>query len=798
MFNARHTAAFAIATTACIFALGAAASAQEMDAGLETITVTARKVDEKLQEVPLAITAVTAEAIERAGITSLAGIAALTPGLSMNDPGTEQGFVTSPVIRGTPNISGGGGDPNVSVFLDGVYLANPSVISLGLVGIERVEVIKGPVSALYGRNAFAGAINYVSKRAPESFAGDVALTVGSDGQRTATFSVGGPLIEGKFSARLAGAYDEFDGTYRDSVNGLARGGREKKNAMLSFAFTPTDEFEVTGAWYHADDFFDDPALVYTDNNCGPLVAAGAYAGQFQRYCGEVNYRQRPLEVADIPAAAGSSGNQRKVDAVSVRAAYDFGWGELSGIAGYNKVTAQYFADFTGRRDGIGFALSPGPGFVNLLEIFGSDFNNDDSSVELRLASSQDQALRWALGGYYYDASSTTTTIIGIDGSRLPPGQGIAGAVPNFFLTSNGQPSTTNFTQTDNTDKLSSYFGSLEYDIIENVTGTIELRHTSQDKTQDIIRNSFIPNVVRPLGRFPGQNWSYSNYHAALRWQVTPAAMLYVSAGNGTKAGGFNQRATFASEVSFGPEKSRAYEIGAKTSWLDNRLQLNVAIYDNKTTDMQFSGASDDPTNVGLVTKNFGGTENRGFEIEVGARPVPQLLLNVGYAYTNPKFIAQTYDFTNAALCIALPTCDDSRVVTGLVSASGVVRSAVDLVGIRPVRVSKNTLSASAEYSFEVVEGYEWLNRIDYRYESKQNASDNTALGTLQLPARSIANFNSRITHGPYDVVLYVNNLTNNTVPAATSFAVRLNDFVGNPVSQLAPLRTYGVTFRYSF
>jgi outer membrane receptor protein involved in Fe transport len=332
--------------------------------------------------------------------------------------------------------------------------------------------------------------------------------------------------------------------------------------------------------------------------------------------------------------------------------------------------------------------------------------------------------------------------------------------------------------------------------LSNLTASVELRKTNQKKSQDILRNSFIPNTVRPLGVFPSSTFDYNNYHAALSYKITPDIMVYVSTGNGTKAGGFNQRATFISELTFQPEKSKSTEIGAKTSWFDNRVQLNAAAYDTKTRDIQFTGASDDPTNVGLVTKNFGGTNNKGYELELVAKPSKGLRLNVGYAYTDPKFIAGTYDFSNAALCLALPTCGAGRVVTGLRSASGVVRSAVDLNGITPPRVSKRMVSSGVEFS-EKLGMYNWFTRIDYRYESKQNVGE-TNLATTQLPDRSVVNVRSSVSWGAFTVTGYINNLTNSTVPAIVTYNVRLNDFVGNLVSYLPPERTFGLTLGYKF
>ena len=133
------------------------------EAQLEEIVVTARKREEALQDIPLAITAFTSEELQKRSIQNMRDIALFTPGFNFEDFGGSGG--TTPVVRGTTQVSIlQSGEQNVSVFFDGVYLPRSYVTDLGFANMERVEVVKGPQSARYGRNAFMGAINYIPRR----------------------------------------------------------------------------------------------------------------------------------------------------------------------------------------------------------------------------------------------------------------------------------------------------------------------------------------------------------------------------------------------------------------------------------------------------------------------------------------------------------------------------------------------------------------------------------------------------------------------------------------------------------
>jgi iron complex outermembrane recepter protein len=224
-----------------------AAQAQESAAGLETVTVTARKQVENLQEVPIAITAFSAEAIERKGLANIADVARLTPGLTF-----DVGLVpndTRPALRGLQALRG---RPNVAMLVDGVDVTSETsfvagggtLLNLRLVDVERIEVVKGPQNVLYGRSAMSGAINYISKRPDFDGAADAAIEIGSEGTYGVKGSVSGALIDDVLAVRLQANSWSTDGWAQNPNTGGELGEGDVKGIALSGIWKPAENFDA--------------------------------------------------------------------------------------------------------------------------------------------------------------------------------------------------------------------------------------------------------------------------------------------------------------------------------------------------------------------------------------------------------------------------------------------------------------------------------------------------------------------------------------------------------------------------
>ena len=775
----KTTAAAAIIVAGCgfatvSFAQDAGAPAAPTDtSSAETannIVVTARRHAEKLQDVPLAISVVNAQALLSSGTQDLRSVLSMTPGVTLD--GNSADAYQLPTIRGQYDLNGlEPGQPNVPVFLDGIYLANPNAISVGLLDIERVEIIKGPVSALYGRNGFSGAINYVSKDPTDTWHSTGVIRGGEYDTETVTADVNGPIIPGVLRIGLAGNYQHEGGTYTDPVNGLKAGGFRKKDFKATFDLAVSSRFKITGGFYYGNDHFNQTPNVYATNNC----AYGSY------YCGA--FYGNPLEVPPIPAGAGNTGNTREVYSANLHATYDLGFATLSYLAGYNKVNQTSYQDYLGARDGITYNLNPGPGTVNMYELFGGYNNSHDYSQELRVISNQNQPFRYAFGGDYFNSKIGNATQIGLCCSGfIPSGQILSDVYYGFsnnFVTATGSPSTTAFGLSVTSEQTSSVFGSFDYDVMKNLTLTGELRYTDDHQQLDYQYSAFAPGFFDPYGPTKYAKFHYINYRASAKYKFSNQVTAYASIANGTKAGGFNGTASGVADLTYQPEKNTTYEVGLKGETADGVAGFEVAIYHIDTSGLQVDGPSSDPNSILYFVKNVGATHNTGVDISTNFRPTKGLNFNIGFAYTDPKFNSGTYDYSSGDVfyCSTVQYCSN-RVVTLQIPAGSI--QAINLSGMQLERSSEYQLNAALDYKHALTTDVSGFFHIDYRFESRQYM----VLDNLYwIPDRTVVNLRTGVGRGPFELALVIRNLTNNKVPISPNPNVQLNNFgtriVGN-------------------
>jgi iron complex outermembrane recepter protein len=236
-----------------------AAMAQASGAGaariIDEIVVTVRKIEERPQDVPLSIVVYDAVTIEREGLRRTEDIARLTPGVTF-DRGAFPND-TRPAMRGMQTERG---RPSVAVLVDGHDLSGANLalpggsgtLNLALHDLERIEIVKGPQSTLYGRNAFAGAINYITRGPEFEFGGMAGVDVGNDGRREYRGSITGPLVEDRLAFRINAAQLESDGHYTNPVNGGPLGAEDSSGIAAALLFTPTAMLSITGRYQYID------------------------------------------------------------------------------------------------------------------------------------------------------------------------------------------------------------------------------------------------------------------------------------------------------------------------------------------------------------------------------------------------------------------------------------------------------------------------------------------------------------------------------------------------------------------
>jgi iron complex outermembrane receptor protein len=247
----------AVTAVTILFSIPQYAAAQ-----LEEIVVTTRKKQENLQQLPIAVNAITAEQIDRQGIANLFDVAKMDPSVQFGTGfGPQDTRVT---LRGLSNTRG---RSNVAILVDGVDVTTENFISPGsgllanqrlLNDVERIEIIKGPQSALYGRSAFAGAISYVTKEPGDELGGRVRLDAAEDGFMQLDGSVGGPIpgIEDQLGMRLSGVYWTDDGHYKNSISDDPVGGGDGYGAAWTTVFTPTESINIKARVEYSDDKYN--------------------------------------------------------------------------------------------------------------------------------------------------------------------------------------------------------------------------------------------------------------------------------------------------------------------------------------------------------------------------------------------------------------------------------------------------------------------------------------------------------------------------------------------------------------
>ena len=379
MIYPRKFAVLGTAITALLW--GGAVFAQDNDNfALEEIVVTAEARAENLQDVPVAVTAFSAQDIADAGIESTADFIALTPNVSFDDSFTVgNSFVA---IRGVTQINNA--DSPVAIVVDGVPQNNQKQFKMDLYDIERIEVLKGPQGALYGRNAIGGAINIVTKAPSNEFEGFLTVGAGNGGSKKVQASLSGPIVEDKLLFRLSGSYKDSDGLIDNTFLRTEVDFVESTDFRGKLLFNATDTLS-----------FDLRLATST------LEGGAIYDSAFWDNTGPTNTNDERLPVTDI---LGTS--ERNIDEFTFKADWVTEAGSLTYIAGYTDIEEDYFGDldFCNPVDcPQGFF---GFGQVDQLQ----DLQVELMSHELRWTSPDDQRFRWAAGAFLIDTDRSLTTV----------------------------------------------------------------------------------------------------------------------------------------------------------------------------------------------------------------------------------------------------------------------------------------------------------------------------------------------------------------------------------------------------
>ncbi|WP_446830769.1 TonB-dependent receptor [Candidatus Foliamicus sp.] len=644
----------------CALAVGVIVAPRPLPAqvgALEEIIVTARKREESVQDIPIAVSAFTSDDIRELGLGSMDDLALYIPGFSFHSGFGRNAALDRPAVRGQTTILNGiAGVKAVSTFVDGVYVGG-LVSSVDLANIERVEIIKGPQSAQYGRGTYAGAINYVTRRPTEELAGEISVGGAQHESYNVNAWVSGPLVADRAYFRLSAGYTQYGGEHVNTVTGEEVGDEETMNVAAKLIFTPSENFEATlaVAYQEVDDGHFAVALQGRDfNNCcfrgapsgSPDISGVTGPRAREYYQGEA---QRNLPVALLTEeldAAGGAGNRLERLQTSLTMHYDFGndW-RLSSLTGNIDDEADNFLDgsYGGYDFGVAWVqglppfLRPtlGRTFCVIIGFCGNfqrmlRYDQSDFSQELRLVSPSDRSLRATVGLYYYKGKShelLDSKVVTESAASLGYGLVAGTVLPN---------STFDLDDVTNT----AVFGGLEWDINEKWSATAEARWAQDDVTVRV----YNARDASDLTSENSDKFDSFNPRVTLSYRPNEDANLYLNISKGSKPGTFND------QVPIGPdgqpdesfraveeEEAWNYEMGYKSRLLDGRMALTVAAYRTEVTDQQFTTVIETATGTSAsLIDNVGETEINGLEVEVETLLTDALTLNVGYSWTQAE------------------------------------------------------------------------------------------------------------------------------------------------------------------
>lgn len=803
---------------------------------LEEVVVTARKTSEQLINVPLAITAFTADAIEARGISNLDDVAAFTPGLTFSNVIGD--FLPAPVIRGVAPIDIFG-ELNTAIFLDGVYVSGREGINFNQLDLERIEVVKGPQAALYGRNAFSGAINYVTAKPGDTFKSRATVTGGNRGKRLVSLSMSGPIGDSGLKGRATLLHDGWDGSYENQYSGSGSketiGGYEYSTFSGSLMWDASDTFSAELGAYISSDNVDNSATTAVTANCEDrrvrdqqLGLSGSINGttyprssRLLNYCGELP----AVGENSLSAVPGASGEKRHLNRSHLKLSWQVGGGTLDATTGYSKVSQGYLVD--GSRNsgetaifnyqplptrtipGLGTVTGPRKSFTTgLLQIGGVD-KTEEVSQEIRFASDREQSLRYSFGAYYYDSKSTS----GVDGviatQKLPtdfysfclactslgPTTVIdfaAGAGNAAFLPWFNDPLGGAVFGDVIVEKASapSVFAELEYDLTDQLTGSIEGRYTDE-------KRSFADNSTKASGE---SSWGLFSWRSTLRYKPSERITLFAGVAHSEKSGDFdptkvrlvsNPTVEVTLPGAFDPEKLMSYELGMKAEFFDRRLGIEIDVYQLDWSDIVIPQVVSSINGQDIVTPtgvnvNGGDATVKGAELSIVARIAKGFDVNLGASFANPQ-----YDRARVDSFIDFPTFAP----TG------------DVSGNQILRTSKVQANAGVQYSTDMSGGREFFARADVARRGKQFAD---ASNQTIVPASTNVNASLGIRSDAWSVELWGRNLTDEDAPTGAFRDVYFSNTLPNGTysgGTFFPFRysvshprrkTYGLTLRYNF
>lgn len=697
---------------------------------LEEIIVTARKREENLMDIPISIIAISADQLDNYGLSNLEDIAKIVPGLTFDRSVSQNDY--RPAIRG---LQAEQGRTSVGLLIDGIDITSEnlqvpgggSLARLSLVDVERIEIVKGPQAALYGRSAFGGAVNYITKR-PSLTEADAkgSFEVHSESGFEVKASGGAPIVEDKFGVRLNAYYFDERGSFKNTVSDAYVGGGNGVGFSGAFQAQITENLSVYGRMEYSDEHYDPQAAFVINGNTDITLDANA-----QTVLGRTNQTIFTGPLVDGPIRYDidhrTGEDYRGIDVEYFRATVIADW-DLDSV-GVTSLTSWVDAhdDLFQDNDFVSGSVN---GLVT--GAFQETERINDTrqfSQEIRVFSQGDSKLQWLAGGLYWEEEVdqfgsndtglaflgpiTDSDVAAFYDSRDGEGRGVA---------------------RDTYHK--SAFAWAEYALTDRLYASAEVRYTEEtiDYSLDFdpqfdfffgvgsLANFGLPPFFASFGAVTGTDFerikeTYTIPRFALSYRPTDELSVYASVGKGIKPSGFQSGAIFELDIPYDRETLWSYEVGAKTMLMDGTLAFNTAAFYQDYSDQQVSSQILNAQSGQLqpVIENAGKSTIWGLEFEANWRATENLTLAGSYVYTNAEFdsfrvISTSGSRIGESGCaeIIAPTTDPACLL---------IKD-----GNKPADLPTHQLNLNANYTDKLNDDWDWFVDASARHTSKRFVS----------------------------------------------------------------------------
>jgi outer membrane receptor protein involved in Fe transport len=752
---------------------------------IEEIVVTTRKREENLQDVPIAVDVISGDFIERAGIRDLRSIASLDPSLSVNEFFSQND--TRVTIRGLTNTRG---RSNVAFLVDRIDVTTEALGNSGtpvltnqrlLNDLERVEVVKGPQSALYGRAAFAGALSYITKDPTDEF--EVISTLDINDQDE--YEVGGVLnipLSDNFAMRLNAVHWDADGWYENEATGNNLGGGDGTGGAITFLYTPTDELKIKLRTSYSSDDYEQRATARLPESRATTFDVPQYPEldlddtiQIITKIGDAD--GLVVEASENPRTGNDyAGTSTDILRASLNVEWELDKWLFSSITGVTDAETDQFWDLDRQADGR-------PDTILAHAEVNSVQDTNQFSQEFRFASNWDGALQMTLGGLYWtedrennDNSITAVCFV----SSLCARDGLSGW-QDIILEVDRDNAANDWQGIDSeadTDHWSLY-ALVSLDFAEQWRFTVENRYVNEKFTRTREKGSSCAifytskltddSLILDLdGDFSCANGpveegtvrsAFNTPKFTLEYMPTDNLMVYLSAAKAQKPGGIaggGAPGPFAADFEssfFKPEKLWAYELGAKSSWSGDfgALTLNGAVFYQDYTDKQIAVRTEVDGFLVARIENASAASVAGLELQTQwATPLEGLSIGLAYTYLDAEYD----DFTDL-------TTDERRIV-----AAGGCDDIVELGGTQNclVNLSGNQMELAPEHAFSGLinltrpignRGLEWYAETEAQWQDERYTSENNE---ALLDSYWLANARVGLTSERWSTTIYVDNV----------------------------------------